>query len=174
MNLDQIKDRFEIKTENGDRAEILFYAKDQPYPIIGVVFINGVWTAKEWNHNGVSVYEDFDLVKVKEPLPKDIACKVWNKGGSAFSLIRYSDGQGEFKDNGTTTLINEGSTPWDHFEVMKQDPQPWFNNRECPIPEYLKFVVFRDGDWINGESTDHDSWNGSDRPITAYQIIGSI
>ena len=172
--LQEIKDKFETKSVNGYEIEILAYKEGQEYPIIGMVLLVGKWEARTWTEKGgffcSNQADGANLVLKKKHLPKDILCEVWSKRESR--KLRYTDGEGEFFNSGalSTTAIN--SRKWKNYKVLKQDPQPWFNDAPCPIPEGLAYHVWFAGRWNNQKDCTRFQWDNADTPITAYQILG--
>ena len=179
--LQEIKDQFESKTANGSSVEILAYKPNQDNAIVGIVFLNQEWCAYTWSLGGhVSVHPfgaGIALVPKKKHLPKDILCEVW--GGESYTqkntVRRYSNGEGSFYTDGANSLSTKHGTDhrWDNYKVLEQEPKPWYNDAECPIPEGLKYRVSVGGDWYSSDA----GWKwrtnyNKELPITAYQILG--
>ena len=179
--LQEIKDKFETKTVAGHEVEILAYKEDQEYSIIGIVKCStqSGWITQIWDAKGSTGRQSNDLALTpkKKHLPKDILCAVWDSGDSVDNsgvIYRYTDGCGEFFLDGGTSKTEVGSQHWDNYKVLAQEPQPWFNDKPCPIPEGLKYRVFIAGCWWSGDSEaiGATAWRGSNNPITAFQITG--
>lgn len=175
MNLQEIKDKFETRTKGGYALEILAYKEDQHFCVIAVVFTDGGWVPKAWTIAGKPsehpLNEGLSLVAKKESLPKDILCEVWDDG--EISTKAYSDGVGGFYSLGRCSKTQDGRHfNSDNHKILKQDPKPWFNDAECPIPKGLKFRVFTSGRWLEGDEEHNWTWYDSEYPITAYQILG--
>ena len=80
--------------------------------------------------------------------------------------------RGDFFNGGGTSLTSTNSRKWTNYKVLKQDPQPWFNDsEECPIPEGLEYQVWSAGRWHKSGGL---NWKVpyQDSPITAFQILG--
>ena len=176
--LQEIKEKFENKTVGGYDVELLSYKEGQHYCIIGTALLRGEWVAHTWTLDGhISAHPSsskFSLIpKKKKHLTKDILCEVWdNNARRGHAREReYSTGSGEFFYNGRTSATEDGSCTWDNFKVLEQDPQPWFNDKPCPIPEGLKYKVFHNEIWVSSE-TNECGWINEFTPITAYQILG--
>ena len=124
---------------------------------------------------------DLALTPKKKHLPKDILCAVWGSDDSVDNgevTYRYTDGCGGFFVDGAASKTETRSQHWDNYKVLKQEPKPWFNDAECPIPEGLKYRVFRNCKWqesskyivwMPDKATSEDTYY----PITAYQILGA-
>ena len=114
----------------------------------------------------------------KKHLPKDILCWVGgNNGLNGLNRVkRYTDGKGNFFQDGTTSsTATADAINWDNYEVVENDPQPWFGG-ECPIPEGCTFKVYWCGKWSDGTDQHWDwgkFWDDVNN-ITAYQITGEI
>ena len=179
--LQEIKDKFEDRTVDGHEVEILTYKEGQKYSIIGIKLVDSNWFAFSWTKNGLfdalCPRSGQNLIPKKKHLPKDILCEVWDSEiREGRKSRRYSNGEGEFYQNGATSTSSGDkahTTSWDNYKVLKQDPVPWFNDsEECPIPEGLEYQVWVAGDWRK-----RDDWNWKPKreaSITAYQILGEI
>lgn len=176
--LEDVKSQFEDKTKGGYEVNILAYHPDQERPIIAEILRSNRWVGVNVNEGGAynknGIRSDYDLIKKKYILPKDILCEVWAATSIDVKHKRYSDGDGEFYQGGATSSTDIcGSTHWDNYRVIENEPKPWFGG-ECPIPEWCKYRVGIDSIW-HKETIDPAAYDWSHAgDITAYQILGEI
>jgi len=120
--------------------------------------------------------EDVSPKPKSEFLGKDILCEVWD--GFRNGDTAYSDGEGNFfvdtYSSRTVTKSILSTEKWVNFEVIENDPQPWFDKGPCPIPERVGFAVFIAGEWRRDIPLSDVAWEsqGLCSPVTAYQILG--
>jgi len=186
--LKEIKEQFEQTNARGDKVNILAYHPEQAYPIIAEYYYEGEWqSTKHKCGGGAWEFGEFPCVELNlipkkvgidySKLPKDTLCEV--NGEGITPLLRYSDGEGQFYQEGRTSKTRNfahKTMVWSSMKVIENKPVAWFGGK-CPIPEGVKFRVwYRNGETDEGamgfDGSHGGFGNGGD--IIAYQILGEL
>ena len=167
----------EFNPEQGDMIEVSDDIDTADWGVVPWEFIcmraGGYLCVLDENQDEYFRWPYARAIPEKKHLPKDILCEVWSI--SEVIVKAYSDGTGGFYLDGGTSRSRGATKSWDNYQVIENDPQPWFGG-ECPIPEGCTFKVFFCGGWHEGASQKWD-WTWDEiaiNNITAYQITGEI